>query len=117
MAGQGDSSKPTMLLISKTWCGACKNLKAAFNRGNSEAHEIEKLAQSFNMVNLVDNEDPKDAKFSPDGGYIPRILFISKDGTIQDTITNTMGNPKYKYYYSELTQVKGAMRNALRKLA
>lgn len=34
-------------------CGACKNLKSSFNSGNSESKEIEKLAESFNMVRLV----------------------------------------------------------------
>mmetsp|Transcript_39113 Transcript_39113/g.85114 ORF Transcript_39113/g.85114 Transcript_39113/m.85114 type:complete len:167 (-) Transcript_39113:272-772(-) len=111
------SDKPTMLLVSKKWCGACKQLKAAFNRGNSEAREIEDLAKHFNMVNLRDSDEPHGPQYTPDGGYIPRILFLSKDGKIQNSISNVMGNPKYKYYYSELTQVKSAMRRALRSLA
>ena len=27
---------------------------------------------------LQDDQEPKDPKFSPDGGYIPRILFMGK---------------------------------------
>eukprot|EP00242_Pyramimonas_sp_CCMP2087_P000051 CAMPEP_0198196754 /NCGR_PEP_ID=MMETSP1445-20131203/151_1 /TAXON_ID=36898 /ORGANISM="Pyramimonas sp., Strain CCMP2087" /LENGTH=166 /DNA_ID=CAMNT_0043865715 /DNA_START=109 /DNA_END=609 /DNA_ORIENTATION=- len=112
-----ESDKPTMLIVSKEWCSACKQLKSAFNKGNSEAREIEELAKHFNMVNLRDSEEPHGSEYTPDGGYIPRILFLSKDGKIQNSIHNVMGNPKYKYYYSELTQVKSAMRRALRALA
>ena len=45
--------------------------------------EIQKLSQHFVMVNIQDDEDPKDSKFAPDGGYIPRIIFLGKSRTIQ----------------------------------
>ena len=49
---ENGSDKPTMLLISKTWCGACKQLKTAFNAANAESKEVEGLAQKFNMVSI-----------------------------------------------------------------
>ena len=39
--------------------------------------EIAALAKSFVMVNVEDDEEPTDSQFSPDGGYIPRILYMS----------------------------------------
>lgn len=32
----------------------------------------------FGVACLKDDEEPSDAKYSPDGGYIPRILFIGR---------------------------------------
>jgi len=40
--------------------------------------EIEDLGSHFVMVNVEDDEEPKDEQYSPDGGYVPRILFIGK---------------------------------------
>lgn len=51
-----------------------------------------------------DAEEPSDPMYAPDGGYIPRILFISPDGVVQEQLKNKSGNPKYKYYYSDANQ-------------
>ena len=40
--------------------------------------KIEDLSKNFVMVNVLDDEEPGDVKYKPDGGYIPRILFLSK---------------------------------------
>lgn len=101
-----DTNKPIMLIIHKTWCGACKALKPKF----ADSTEIASLSKHFVMVNTEDDEEPTDSKFSPDGGYIPRILFLDSNGEVDQTVTNTKGNPKYKYYYPEPKGILHSMR-------
>ena len=40
------------------------------------------MAPFFQMVNVMDEEEPADPRFAPDGLYYPRILFISKCGQL-----------------------------------
>ncbi|KAL5016576.1 hypothetical protein ScPMuIL_006165 [Solemya velum] len=90
-----DEQKPLMLLIHKSWCGACKALKPKFEA----AKEITTLSSEFVMVNVQDEEEPKDSQYSPDGGYIPRVLFLDYNGNVRTEFYNEKGNEKYKFYY------------------
>ncbi|XP_073239584.1 uncharacterized protein [Porites lutea] len=105
------SNKPLMLLIHKTWCGACKALKPAF----AESQEIADFSKNFVMVNLEDEEEPKDEKYRPDGRYIPRILFLSHDGEVMKNVYNKNGKHKdTKYYYGKTSEIVDSMKSFLK---
>ena len=55
-------------------------------------------------------EEPADAKYKPDGGYIPRIMFFAPDGEILPEYNS--GNQKYLYFYGSGAQVAGQMAKA-----
>ena len=76
--------------------------------------DVAELSKQFIMVNAEDDEEPEGEEFSPDGGYIPRILFLASNGEVKPDVHNEGGNPKYKYYYSNANQVADAMKSALK---
>ena len=98
--------KPVMLVATKSYCGACKALKPQF----AASPALLAAAEDFTLVSVGDDFAETDAKFAPDGGYIPRILFFSADGTPLPGATS--GNPQYKHFFSSPDQIVEAMAQA-----
>jgi protein-disulfide reductase (glutathione) len=72
-------NKPIYLLIHKSWCRACKALKAAFaDTSTPSFRQFVEESKYFIMVNVEDNEEPEGDRFHPDGFYFPRTLFYGK---------------------------------------
>ena len=106
------SGKPLMLVIHKSWCGACKALRPQFESSSAIRDEM----NNFVMVNTLDDEEPKDDKFKPGGaGYIPRILFLRPDGSVMTEVQS--GNDQYKYFYGAPAGIAASMRVAAQKAA
>jgi len=105
------SSRPIMTLIHMSWCAACKALKPQF----AKSAEIGEMAKHFTMVLAGDSDEPKEAKFRPEGlkgGYYPRIIFLKPDGNRIEGIKGP--NEDYSAYFSKPAQIVGAMREALK---
>ena len=100
-----DTNKPGMLIIHKSWCGACKQLKPKF----AASTKIEKLSEDFVMLNTLDDDEPSGEQFTPDGGYIPRILFL--DPSTQKVVPQfkNEGRDNYKYFYTGEDDIVASM--------
>mmetsp|Transcript_14495 Transcript_14495/g.20204 ORF Transcript_14495/g.20204 Transcript_14495/m.20204 type:complete len:166 (+) Transcript_14495:71-568(+) len=112
LAESKETNKPVMVIIHKTWCGACKRLKPLV----AASEEIEKQSENFIMVNLEDNEEPKDPAYAPDGAYIPRIVYVDTTGKVRSEILNAE-REKQRYFYHDATAVLKGMKNALEVLS
>ncbi|XP_039277474.1 thioredoxin domain-containing protein 12 [Nilaparvata lugens] len=100
---------PVMLIIHKSWCGACKALKPQF----ASSKEIHKLSEHLIMVNTGDDDEPKEKKYAPDGAYFPRILFLGPNGEVLTEYFNEQGHPQYKYYYSNPESIAFTMKKVV----
>jgi len=105
-----EKSKPMMIIIHSTSCGACKRLKPLF----AGSKQIEELSAKFVMVNLEDKEapPPEQQEFYHDGGYVPRIYFADFNGAPRHDIFNK-ATSMYKYFYSKADQIVEVMEQAL----
>jgi protein-disulfide reductase (glutathione) len=106
-----ESNKPIFLLVYADWCPHCRNLKAVFADS-----EVEQLAGRMVMIRQdADDEGASwlGAKVGSYGGYVPRIFFLSPDGTVRPEITSQ--NPKFPYFYTPegVGLLKASMKKAL----
>ena len=73
------------------------------------------LSEYFVMVNTVDDEEPFEEEYRPDGKYIPRLLFLDKNGDLLPDIKNKKAEYKnYSYYYSSPADILNSMKDVLR---
>ncbi|KYM79510.1 Thioredoxin domain-containing protein 12 [Atta colombica] len=105
--------KPIFLLIHKPGCPTCEKLKPKF----TNSIKILNLSQYFVMVGMKKDEIPAqdEAKFQPDGTYVPRILFFTPDGEFMKDVYNhhQKADDKYKYFYNSTSQIIDSMILAL----
>lgn len=107
-----EQGKPVCLIFYTGWCPHCANYAKVF----SDPKLVEK-SKSFVMVRLDSDKNKEiSGKYKPDGEYIPRTFFLSSDGELDDSLSET--RPQYKYFYSESdpSSVMAGMDRALAKL-
>lgn len=105
--------KPVCLIVYTEWCPHCANYSKLFH----DPKIVEK-AKQFVMIHAdQDKEKDKTAAYAPDGGYIPRTVFLASDGTIASDVHAP--RPQYQYFYDEKDPagVLAGMDAALAKFA
>ncbi|KAL3070273.1 hypothetical protein niasHS_016100 [Heterodera schachtii] len=108
-----DRNKPIFLLIHKTWCHACKTLRKIMQQTNAKK-AFKKLSEYFVMVNTADDEEPFEEEYRPDGKYVPRILFLDKNGdTLTDFRNKKAEYKNYAYYYSSPADMLNTMKDVI----
>lgn len=65
------------------------------------------------MVNLMNEPEADLSKHTPDGSYIPRVIYYDPaTGEPDYSVVNTRGSPEYKFFYHSERMLFEGMRHA-----
>ncbi|KAM7372703.1 hypothetical protein PAMP_007606 [Pampus punctatissimus] len=104
-------NKPLMVLFHLEDCPHSKALKKVF----SEDNEIQRvLDEDFIILNLM--YETTDKHLSPDGQYVPRIIFVDPTMTVRADITGRYANRMYAYEPNDLKLLMSNMQKAKKLL-
>src|SRR5689334_13022176 len=112
LAAAAKDKKPICLVVYTDWSPHCANYSKVFHDP-----KVVERTRKFVMIRIEgDKQKELAGRYAPDGGYIPRTLFLSSKGVLDPTIQAP--NPKYKYFYDERdpAAVLAGMDAALKKL-
>ncbi|KAM8978741.1 anterior gradient protein 2 homolog [Sarcophilus harrisii] len=104
------SNKPLMIIHHLEECPHSQALKKVF----AESNEIQKLADKFVLLNLI--YETTDKHLSPDGQYVPRIMFVDPSLTVRADITGRYSNRLYAYEPADAPLLLDNMKKALKLL-
>ncbi|XP_070841023.1 anterior gradient protein 2 homolog [Chaetodon trifascialis] len=104
-------NKPLMAIFHLEDCPHSQALKKVI----SEDNEIQKiLDEDFIILNLV--YETTDKHLSPDGQYVPRIIFVDPSMTVRADINGRYSNRMYAYEPSDLKLLMTNMKKAKKLL-
>lgn len=104
-------NKPLMVLFHLEDCPHSQALKKVF----AESTEIQRvLDEDFIILNLM--YETTDKHLSPDGQYVPRIIFVDPSMTVRADITGRYANRMYAYEPSDLKLLITNMQKAKKLL-
>ncbi|XP_051520138.1 anterior gradient protein 2 homolog [Myxocyprinus asiaticus] len=104
-------NKPLIVIFHLEDCPHSQALKKAF----AEDKDIQKLVdEEFVILNLV--YETTDKHLSPDGQYVPRILFVDPSMTVRADITGRYSNRMYAYEPADMKLLLSNMQRALKFL-
>jgi thioredoxin-like negative regulator of GroEL len=85
------TGKPALIVFHATWCQICRHFRAVFKDPGI-------VAASRDLVMIlvdVDKQPDINGAFAPDGGYVPRTVFVDSEGNVLEDLKSA--NPKYRY--------------------
>jgi len=103
------SGMPLMMVVHTSWCGNCQKLKRTFNSDPT----LEQLSEQFVMVHVDQDQHPEATLYGPDGQYIPRVIFLDEDGSVNQSLQNPNRPHQYRYFYTPQEDLVATMRQAL----
>ncbi|XP_020919619.1 LOW QUALITY PROTEIN: anterior gradient protein 3 [Sus scrofa] len=103
------SNKPLMVIHHLEDCQYCQ----AFKKGFAQNKKIQTMAQN-NFIMLNPMHETTDKNLSPDGQYVPRIMFVDPSLTVRDDITGRYSNRLYTYEPQDLPLWIENMKKALK---
>lgn len=97
------------VVVYAEWCARCKELAPVFATA-----EVASAATDLVMVHQ-DQDQPAawlKERFGEYGNYVPRVFFLSPDGTVRADLTS--GHPRYPHFYAPMVvdQLVANMRAA-----
>jgi thiol-disulfide isomerase/thioredoxin len=104
--------RPVCLIFYTEWCPHCANFSGVFHDP-----KIVERSKKFVMIRLDQDKNKEiGGKYAPDGGYIPRTMFLNSEGAIDADIHAPRDS--YKFFYDEKNpeSVLAGMDAALKKL-
>lgn len=102
--------RPLMMVVHADWCGRCKELRPVFFD-----EKIATLSKDFVMVNVDQDAEPKSLQFTPDGKYVPRVMFIDPSTMQVDQELLNERRSRTRYFYTPADDIAGVMKKALSK--
>ncbi|XP_070777829.1 anterior gradient protein 2 homolog [Enoplosus armatus] len=104
-------NKPLMVIFHLEDCPHSQSLKKVV----SEDNDMQKLLdEEFIVLNLM--YETTDKHLSPDGQYVPRIIFVDPSMTVRADITGRYSNRMYAYEPSDIKILKNNMQSAKKLL-
>src|SRR5262245_44301089 len=99
---------PMLVLFYADWCPHC----AAYSRLFREP-DIVALSQSLVMVKVDRDKSPElNARYAPDGGYVPRTMVLNANGSLIASIHGSDPNYRYFLYYETKKDLLAVMKRA-----
>ncbi|XP_077446509.1 anterior gradient protein 2 homolog [Stigmatopora argus] len=104
-------NKPLMVLFHLEDCPHSQALKKVF----AENNEIQKiLDEDFIALNLM--YETTDKHLSPDGQYVPRVIFVDPSMTVRADVTGRYANRMYAYEPNDIKLLISNMQKAKKLL-